>query len=97
MKHALEIFESGLWLVGGSVPSGVYMSDRIEIGLDYAGRTGDGNGGIVLVQVEDASELDDMGEHYFVFQVPHVMMDEYLKIDGIEPVGVLDINENRIR
>lgn len=93
-QNALEIYKTGLWLIGKSKPPAVWMTSMIEIAKVYA----EDNGYIVAVDVDRALRLKTIRDGVFIFEVPDVkVQDEYLEIEGLRPVGIIDVNGNKIK
>lgn len=93
-RIALEIYKTGLWLVGESKPPAIWMTSNIETAKKYAGS----KGYIVVVNVASALNLKKLGDEVFIFEVPDAKPnEEYLAIEGLKPSGIIDVNGNKIR
>ena len=93
LQKAFEIYYSGLWMVGNSFPSAVWMGDNLSIAQGYAG----GNGGIVVIKVDPWVKLTNRGGGVYIYQIPGATpRSEYYKVQGLTSVGVLNINGNRL-
>jgi hypothetical protein len=94
-KNALDIFNTGLWLIGNSRPPAVWMADNIELSKIYASLSSDG--AIVEVHVDSDLEIESRGGGVFIYQISDALPNrEYYKIEGLVPVGVLDTNGKKI-
>ena len=84
LKNALEILKSGLWLIGPT--RALWMTSDIEIAKQHSGE----NGGIVIINVDPSLELTNQGGGIYTYNIPNAMpYQEYYKIDGLTPVGIL--------
>lgn len=93
LQNAFEIYSSGMWLVGNSKPSAVWMVDNFAAAKSYSGR----NGGIVVVAVDPSVRLTHPRAGVFIYEIPYARRwEEYYQITGLQPVGVLDVNGNRL-
>ena len=94
-KNAFEIYNTGLWLIGNSIPPAVWMADNIELAQNYSGVNSDG--AIVVIHVDADLDIENRGGGAFIYQIPSAVPNqEYYKIEGLEPAGILDTNGNRI-
>ena len=94
LKTALEIYESGLWMVGKSWPRAIWMGDNIKKARAHAGK----NGGIVVVRAHPDLELTRNGVGVYIFKIPKVKpYEEYYQVKGLTPVAVLNSEGNTIR
>jgi hypothetical protein len=94
-KNAFEIYNTGLWLIGNSTPPAVWMADNIELVQNYSGINSDG--ALVLIHVDADLDIENRGGGVFIYQIPSAVPNqEYYKIEGLEPAGILDTNGNRI-
>jgi hypothetical protein len=93
-RIALEIYKTGLWLVGESKPPAIWMTSNIETAKKYAGS----KGYIVVVNVDSALNLKKLKDEVFIFEVPDAKPnEEYLAIEGLKPSGIIDVNGKKIR
>jgi len=94
LENALEIYDSGLWLIGSALPYAVWMGDTIKIAKQYSG----GDGAIVVVNVNPNLRLTHRGGGVYVYGVLDAAPNrEYYKIAGLLPVALIDPHGNRIR
>jgi len=93
LQNAFEIYNSGMWLVGNSKPSAVWMVDNFAAAKSYSGA----NGGIVVVAVDPSVRLTHPRAGVFIYEIPYARRwEEYYQIPGMRPIGVLDFNGNRV-
>ena len=93
LKSALDIFTTGLWLVGKAVPHGVWMTDQFKVASHYSGK----NGGIVIVKVSPDIRLSNHSSNVYILKVPDAVPNqEYHRIEGLIPVGILDAKGDKI-
>ena len=93
LQNAFEIYNSGMWLVGNSKPSAVWMVDNFAAAKSYSGA----NGGIVVVAVDPSVRLTHPRAGVFIYEIPYARRwEEYYQIPGLRPIGVLDFNGNRV-
>ena len=93
LQNAFEIYNSGMWLVGYSRPPAVWMSDNFAVASGYT----KGTGGIVIISVAPWIRLTNQGAGVFTYEIPYAQpWGEYYQIQGLKPVGVLDVNGNRL-
>jgi len=93
-RIALEIYKTGLWLIGESKPPAIWMTSNIKTAKKYAGS----KGYIVVVNVDSALNLKKLGDEVFIFEVPDAKPnEEYLAIEGLKPSGIVDVNGKKIR
>jgi len=93
LKNALEIYNTGLWLIGDSEPSAVWMTDSIELAQIYSGK----KGGIVVVAIEADTTLTKHDTSVYIYKIPDTNPQEkYYHIPGLTPVNVLDYNATKI-
>jgi len=93
-ENALEIFNTGLWLIGTSLPRAAWFGNKIDIARQYSGDTG----GIVVVNVDPDVKLKNRGGGVYIYEVPDaVPHQDYYEIKGLRPAGVLTPQGNRIR
>ena len=93
LQNAFEIYNSGMWLVGNSKPSAVWMTDNFAAAKSYSGA----NGGIVVVAVDPSVRLTHPRAGVFIYEIPYARRwEEYYQIPGLRPIGVLDFNGNRV-
>lgn len=93
LQNALEIYNSGLWMVGNLFPPAVWMAADFAMARGYA----KGTGGVVIISVEPWVRLTDLGSGVFTYEIPNGQpWVEYYHIQGLKPVGVLDVNGNRV-
>jgi hypothetical protein len=93
LQNAFEIYNSGMWLVGDSKPSAVWMVDNFAAAKSYSGA----NGGIVVVSVDPSVRLTHPRAGVFIYEIPYARRwEEYYQIPGMRPIGVLDFNGNRV-
>ena len=94
LQNAFDIYNTGLWLVGTSRPRAVWMADRFRKARGYAGN----NGGVVVMRVNSNLKLTNRYLGVYIYKIPNAKPNkEYYQIPGLNPVGVLDSNGNRIR
>jgi len=94
LKNAIDIYNTQIWFAGHSLPTGVYVTDTNKIAKQYSGE----HGGIVLVDVDRGVKLTKRYEGVYVFEIPNAKpYQEYYRIEGFSPVGVLDAQGNRIK
>jgi hypothetical protein len=92
-QNALEIYNSGLWMVGNSFPPAVWMAADFAMARGYA----KGTGGVVIISVAPWVRLTNLGPGVFTYEIPNGQpWGEYYHIQGLKPVGVLDVNGNRV-
>jgi len=92
-QNALEIYNSGFWMVGNSFPRAVWMAADFAMARGYA----KGTGGVVIISVAPWVRLTDLGSGVFTYEIPNGQAwVEYYHIQGLEPIGVLDVNGNRV-
>lgn len=92
-ENAMEIFKTMLWLVGGSIPRGVYLTKDINIARSYS----QNNGAIVVVNVTTGTNLKNLGGGVYVYEILGVQpYNEYYKIQSLTPVAVLNYQGNKI-
>ena len=92
-RNAREIYNTGFWLVGESEPHGVYITDKFEVAKQYSGNSG----AIVVIRVDSKVRLTDRSNGIYLYEVPDaVPFDLYHKIEGLEPVNILDAKGNSI-
>lgn len=85
-ENAIEIHNTGLWLIGYAWPPAVWMTDNIEIAKSYSGS----NGAIVQIQVDAGIKLTKQGDGVYIFTIPDAAAHkDYYRIEGITPIGVL--------
>jgi hypothetical protein len=93
-ENAIEIYVTGLWLIGSSLPPAVWMTDDFEIAKEYSGQ----HGAIVQVHVDRGVRLTKPGGRIYIFKVPGaVAHGEYYRIEGITPIAVLNPQGNPIQ
>ena len=93
LQNAFEIYNSGMWMVGNSKPSAVWMSDNFAVASSYT----KGAGGIVIISVTPWVRLTQPRAGVFIYEIPYAQpWAEYYQIQGLKPVGVLDANGNRL-
>jgi hypothetical protein len=93
-QNALKIYSTGLWLIGESKPSAIWMTSNIEKAKIYAGS----KGYIVVVNIDPALNLKKLRDEVFIFEVPDAKPnEEYLAIEGLKPSGIIDVNGKKIR
>jgi len=93
LQSAFEIHNSGMWLVGNSQPPAVWMTDNFAVASSYI----KGTGGIVVISVSPSIRLTNRGMGVFIYEIPYAQpWAEYYQIQGLKPVGVLDVNGNRV-
>jgi len=91
LENAIEIYSTGLWMVGST--GSLWITDDVNIAKGYAGS----NGGIVLVDVDQSLHLTKNGGGVYTYNIPDAKpFQEYYKIEGLVPVGVLDTNGKKI-
>jgi hypothetical protein len=94
LGNALDIFNTGLWLIGTSSPRAVWFGNNIDIARKYSKSTG----AIVVVNVDRDVKLTNRGGGVYIYEVPYaVPHEEYYEIKGLRPAGVLTPQGNRIR
>jgi hypothetical protein len=87
LQAAIEIYKSGLWLIGKPRPRGLYLGEQFKTAKKYSGK----NGGVVIVYVDPSRELTHFGNGVYIHEIPDaVPYQEYYKIEGLTPIGVLD-------
>lgn len=92
LKNALEILNSGLWLIGPT--RALWMTTDIEIAKIYARE----NGGIVIINVDPSLKLTNQSGGIYTYNIPNAMpYQEYYKIDGLTPMGVISPAGEKIR
>jgi hypothetical protein len=92
LKNAFEILNSGLWLIGPTCA--LWMTSDIEIAKQHSGE----NGGIVVINVAPSLQLTTLGGGIYTYNIPNAMpYQEYYKIDGLTPVGILSPAGEKIR
>ena len=80
-------------MVGNSSPSAVWMGESFTTAKAYAGT----NAGIVVIGVDPRVNLTSRGAGVFIYEIPDARpKEEYFQIPGLRPVGVLDVNGNRL-
>ena len=93
LQNAFEIYNSGMWLIGYSRPPAVWMSDNLVLASCYI----KGTGGIVIISVAPWIRLTNRGAGVFTYEIPNAQpWVEYYQIQGLRPVGVLDVSGNRL-
>jgi len=93
LQNAFEIYNSGMWLVGNSKPSAVWMTDNFAAAKSYSGT----NGGVVVVAVDPSVRLTNPRAGVFIYEIRYARpWEEYYQIPGLRPTGVLDVNGNRV-
>ena len=93
LQSAFEIYKSGMWMVGNSKPSAVWMTDNFAVASSYI----KGTGGIVIISVAPWLRLTQPTAGVFIYEIPYAQpWAEYYQIQGLKPVGVLDVNGNRL-
>lgn len=93
LQNAFEICTSGMWLVGNSRPSAVWMTDNFAAAKSYSGT----NGGVVVVAVDPSFRLTNPRAGVFIYEIRYARpWEEYYQIPGLRPTGVLDVNGNRV-
>jgi hypothetical protein len=93
LQSAFEIYNSGMWMVGKSKPSAVWMVDNFTAATSYS----HADGGIVVVAVEPSVRLRHPRAGVFIYEIPYAQpWAEYYQIQGLKPIGVLDVNGNRL-
>ena len=93
LQNALEIYNSGLWMVGNLFPPAVWMAADFAMARGYA----KGTGGVVIISVAPWVRLTDLGSGVFTYEIPNGQpWVEYYHIRDLKPVGVLDVNGNRV-
>jgi len=82
-----------MWLIGYSRPPAVWMADNFAVASGYI----KGTGGIVIISVAPWIRLTNRGAGVFTYEIPNAQpWVEYYQIQGLRPVGVLDVNGNRL-
>jgi hypothetical protein len=90
----MEIFNTGLWLIGASVPPAAWFSSRIDIARQYCKNPG----AIVVVSVDPDVKLTNRGGGIYIYEVPDAVPNQdYYEIKGLRPVSVLTPQGNPIR
>jgi len=93
LQNAFEIYNSGMWLIGHSQPPAVWMTDNFAVASSYI----KGTGGIVIISVTPWVRLTNRGTGVFIYEIPYARpWAEYYQIQGLRPVGVLDVSGNRL-
>ena len=93
-EDAWEIFRTGLWLVGESMPRGVYITPKADVARHYS----EDDGLIVIVHVSDRCPITHDGGEVYIFRVPDIKPDEfYYQIEGFNVVGLMTPGGRRIR
>jgi len=93
LQNAYEIYNTKLWLVGNSMPRGIYMTDDLNIAKIYAGI----NGGIVVISTNPNVTLEQRTQNVYVFPVSDANPNqEYYSIQGLTPTGILSPKGARI-
>ena len=94
LENALEIYTTGLWMIGYAIPPAVWMGDKIEIASCHSGS----NGGIVTVSIDPDLPLKNRGGGIYIYEIPDARpKQEYYRIQGLTPTGVVSPQGNRIR
>ena len=94
LERAIEIYESGLWMVGKSRPRAIWMGDNIGKARGYSGK----NGGIIVIRVHPGLGLTERGSGVYIFMIPNARpYEEYYRVEGLTPVAVLNSEGNTIR
>lgn len=94
MDNALEIYNTGLWLVGDSEPKGIYLTDSMEVAKYYSEKSG----AIVVVNVSPGIKLTQKRKRYFVYEIPDALIKrEYYIIKALKPIGILSPDGKKIK
>lgn len=94
LENAMEIFNTGLWLIGAAVPPAAWFSSRIEIARQYCKNPG----AIVVVSVDPDVKLTNRGNGVYTYDVPNARPhQEYYELRGLRPSQVLTPQGNRLR
>jgi hypothetical protein len=94
LENALEIYTTGLWMIGYAMPPAVWMGDSIEIAIGHSGS----NGGIVTVSIDPDLPLKNLCGGIYIYEIPNARpKQEYYRIQGLTPTGVVSPQGNRIR
>jgi hypothetical protein len=92
LEKAVEIYSTGLWLIGHSRK--LWITDNFTIAKGYAGN----NGGIVLINASREVQLKNHGGGVYTYHIPNAKpFQEYYQIEGLTPIGVLSPQGHRIR
>ncbi len=94
MEVALEIFNTGLWLIGSSRPPAVWLTDKISEAEFYA----EEKGAIVVVEVDPSIILTSHNKDcYYTFKIPDAQPgEEYLRIPALKPLAVFSAADRSI-
>jgi len=94
LETAFEIYESGLWMVGKSQPAAIWMGDSFNIARAHARN----NEGIVVIRAHPNLGLTRQGRGVYIFKIPDARpYQDYYRVEGLTPIGVLDSNGDKIR
>lgn len=92
-EAAMDIFHSGLWMVGESIPKGIYVADNFSIAKSFSS----GDRAIVEIIIAHNIPLQKRFEGAFFFEIPGAEpFKDYYRIDGFTPVSVRDADGNKI-
>lgn len=94
LETALEIYGSGLWMVGRSWPRAIWMGDNFNKARAHAGK----NGGVVVIKAHPDLGLTKSDRGVYILKIPNARAyEEYYRVQGLTPVGVLGSDGNKIR
>ena len=95
-EFAYEIYNTGLFLIGDSVPPAIYMTDDFDIAKEFSGK----GGGIVVIEVAPEVQLtkyDEVNDNTYIYEIPGAKpYEEYYQIPGLNPIGILDSKQKLI-
>ena len=90
---AYEIYNTGLFLIGESVPTAIWMTNDFGTAQIYSGK----EGGIVIINIDSHIKLHKQKAGVFIYRIKETKAEEYYyRVQGLNPTGILDYNGNRI-
>lgn len=98
LNNAREILKTKMWLISEVNPRGVFVTTDFEIARSYAEK----KGAIVDIKVKSGTKLIKFTKYHdegvYLFEIPDGKpFEEYYKIRGLEPVGLLNYSGERIQ
>jgi len=91
---ALDIYENNRFLIDSPSPSGVYLSDDLDVAAGYARNTGY----IVEFYSDYDFQLEKKNQgHYYAPVSENISKDNYYRIKGINPIRILDCNGEQVK
>lgn len=97
LKKGREIYKTKMWLISEIKPRAVYLTTDFEIARSYAKK----KGAIVDISVGRRVKLKKFTRYYdegvYIYEIPDGNpYNEYYRINGLEPVGLLSYKGEKI-